>query len=194
MKTFSINAENNITVCASTEASPHNPGIEAFTSSHALGELAAHWPGSRRVEIWNTQPGVTPVKKFTDRGMAVGRIWKAIQSLGEVAPPADQPNATPVVGKPQQTEIAPAEAAANDDVIPATATTPAADGKLLRMLARVFEGLSPEQPELKWDVLKKIVATPKAPASSDDAVRFWLPPPGPPEKQLLDLGAAASRS
>jgi hypothetical protein len=59
----------------------------------------------------------------------------------------------------RQTEIAPA-LAANDDAVPASATTPSADGKLLRMRARAFEGLSPEQRELKWDVLKKIVATP----------------------------------
>jgi hypothetical protein len=65
----------------------------------------------------------------------------------------------------RQTEIAPA-LAANDDAVPATATTPSADGKLLRMRARAFEGLSPEQRELKWDVLKKIVATPKAPVAA----------------------------
>ena len=33
------------------------------------------------MEVWNSIPGLTPVKKFTDRKSAVGRIWKAIQSL-----------------------------------------------------------------------------------------------------------------
>jgi hypothetical protein len=31
--------------------------------------------------VWNGIPGLTPVKKFTDRKSAVSRIWKAIQSL-----------------------------------------------------------------------------------------------------------------
>jgi hypothetical protein len=187
MNTFSIAAENNINVCASGEAAPNTQGIEVFTSEHALAELAATWPGSRLVEIWNTLPGVTPVKKFADRRKAVARIWKAIQSLGELAAAADESEASPMVGIPRQTEIAPAaaepaarvaagvaphapcaapeEAAANDDAIPATAA-PAADAKLLRMLARAFEGLSPEQRELKWDALKKVVAAPKAPATA----------------------------
>jgi len=30
------------------------------------------------VEIWNKLPGATPVKKFTDRKTAYGRIWKAL--------------------------------------------------------------------------------------------------------------------
>jgi hypothetical protein len=33
------------------------------------------------IEVWNGIPGLTPVKKFTDRKSAVARIWKAIQSL-----------------------------------------------------------------------------------------------------------------
>ena len=63
------------------------------------------WPASRLVEIWNSVPGFTPVKKFTDRKTALARIWKAIQNLeggvgaqaANVAPdetPAAQP-ATP---------------------------------------------------------------------------------------------------
>ena len=36
---------------------------------------------NRLIEVWNGIPGLTPVKKFTDRKSAVGRIWKAIQSL-----------------------------------------------------------------------------------------------------------------
>jgi hypothetical protein len=34
------------------------------------------------------------------------------------------------------------------------------------MLARAFEGLSPEQRQLQWDALKKVVAAPKAPAAA----------------------------
>ena len=41
------------------------------------------------MEIWNSIPGFTAVKKFTDRKTAVARIWKAIQNLdGGVGAPA----------------------------------------------------------------------------------------------------------
>jgi hypothetical protein len=37
---------------------------------------------NRLTDIWNSLPGVKPVKKLTTRNVAVGRIWKAIQGLG----------------------------------------------------------------------------------------------------------------
>jgi hypothetical protein len=66
MATFIIDAENSIT---------------ALGSQQELADLATKWPANRLVEIWNSIPGLTPVKKFTDRKSAVSRIWKAIQSL-----------------------------------------------------------------------------------------------------------------
>ena len=54
---------------------------DTFRSPTELNELAAAWPASRLVEIWNSIPGFVPVKKFTNRKTAVLRIWKAIQSL-----------------------------------------------------------------------------------------------------------------
>ena len=47
----------------------------------ALLTMAAAWPGSRLVEIWNSLPSVRPVRKFTNRKVAFARIWKAIQAL-----------------------------------------------------------------------------------------------------------------
>ena len=41
---------------------------------------------SRLVEAWNSLPGVTPVKRFTDRKKAVTRIWKASQKLMSTTP------------------------------------------------------------------------------------------------------------
>jgi len=58
---------------------------ERFRSEAGLAKLAANWPAARLVDIWNSLPGSTPVKKFTDRKTAVNRIWKAIQSLGNTA-------------------------------------------------------------------------------------------------------------
>ena len=52
---------------------------ETFTSEAELGELAASWPGTRLIEIWNALPGVTLVRKFKDRATGVRRVWKAIQ-------------------------------------------------------------------------------------------------------------------
>src|SRR5450631_3950936 len=78
MKTYTIDHENNITA----HGSEHEAGEgEAFGSQLELADLAATWEANRLIEVWNGIPGLTPVKKFTDRQSAVGRIWKAIQSL-----------------------------------------------------------------------------------------------------------------
>jgi hypothetical protein len=41
--------------------------------------LAAAWPLKQFVEIWNSLPGVTPVRKFTSRQIALERIWRALE-------------------------------------------------------------------------------------------------------------------
>jgi hypothetical protein len=64
MKTFSIDAGNNITVYSSADSVPKTEGTEFFSSESALAERATNWPGSRLVGIWNSLAGVTPVKKF----------------------------------------------------------------------------------------------------------------------------------
>jgi hypothetical protein len=82
MTTFTIDAENNITAHAGTaERSELAEGEQQFTSETELTKLAAAWPGTRLVEIWNSLPGVQEVRKFTSRPVAVRRIWKAIQTL-----------------------------------------------------------------------------------------------------------------
>jgi hypothetical protein len=93
MMTFSIDTDNDITAhgtpeeAAATSATPFDP----FASQKELAELAAAWPAERLVAIWNSVPGVTPVKKFKDRTTAASRIWKSIQDLGEAAKPEAQP-------------------------------------------------------------------------------------------------------
>jgi hypothetical protein len=139
MKAFTIDTENNIVAHASAKAAPKTEGTELFTSQDALAELAAAWPASRLVEIWNSLTGVTPVKKFTDRKKAVARIWAAIQNLG--GPEA-----------PQDAHVAPEEAAAKKNASRAKkapkpvkkAAKPAGDGpratsktaQLIEMLKR----------------------------------------------------------
>ncbi len=93
MTTFTIDCDGNLTAFASQKEAKAADvaGAEYFDSPEQLAKLAAAWPGARLVEIWNSIPGVTPVKKFTDRKTAVARIWKAAQALAAaVAPPGAQ--------------------------------------------------------------------------------------------------------
>jgi len=55
--------------------------FDSFSSQKELAELAAQWPADRLVAIWNSLPGVTPVKKFKDHKTAISRVWKRIQGL-----------------------------------------------------------------------------------------------------------------
>ena len=78
MKTYTIDTENSITAHATK---PEAGDGESFGSQQELASLVTEWPADRLIEVWNGIPGLTPVKKFTDRKSAVSRIWKAIQSL-----------------------------------------------------------------------------------------------------------------
>ena len=84
MKIFTIeNDTNNIILHPSGYEAEMVPDSERFNSETALARLAANWPAARLVEIWNSLPGETQVKKFKDRATAVSGIWKAIQNLGD---------------------------------------------------------------------------------------------------------------
>jgi hypothetical protein len=207
MKTFTIENDNNITVHTSAAEAEAILDAERFASEEELASLAANWPAARLVEIFNSLPGVTEVRKFKDRATAVSRIWKAIQPLldalspetseqSEAAPVAQNPQETvvessadepivteseaalvepePVAGPeadvpapvaPQTPDVALETAPRTNDATPgADAPVSPSDEKLLRVLARAFEGLSPEQLEAKWSVLKNALATRKTAA------------------------------
>ena len=93
MSTFTIDPNNNITAHAGLPASADN--LQSFTTAKELVKLAAEWPITRLVEIWNSFAGVAPfhnlkpVKKFTSRSAAIARIWKAVQRLLVAQPAAD---------------------------------------------------------------------------------------------------------
>jgi Protein of unknown function (DUF3489) len=92
--TFTIDTENNITAHGTPEAAAAATAtpFDSFTSEQELAQLAKAWPAERLVAIWNSLPGVTPVKKFKDHKTAISRVWKRIQGLGEPEKPkADQP-------------------------------------------------------------------------------------------------------
>src|SRR5262249_50320761 len=103
MKIFTIESEtNNISVHATMKEAEAVAGAERFRNEAALAKLAGEWPASRLVEIWNSLPGVEPVKKFKDRKAAVARIWQGVQSL---TPPTEPATATPEA--PQTPHFAP---------------------------------------------------------------------------------------
>jgi len=98
MTTFTIDPENNIVAHTSLKEAQAADiaGAEYFSSEEELAQLAASWPvagargrgSSKLLELWNSLPGVAPVKKFKDRTTALARIWKAAQAL--TAPVAPQ--------------------------------------------------------------------------------------------------------
>ena len=104
MTEFTINEQNEIVAFATPEeaAAATTTPFDSFVSEQQLAELASAWPGGRLVEIWNSLPGVTPVKKFTDHKTATSRIWKRIQGLAEPEQPkAGQPE-TPKADQPEK--------------------------------------------------------------------------------------------
>ena len=104
MKTFTIDKDNHVLAYASEALrAQHEPGIAAFTNHAEFKALAGNWPAARLVAIWNNLPGVTAVKKFTDRSAAARRIWQAIQNLEPLPEPAPPPTARkPLRGVPRQ--------------------------------------------------------------------------------------------
>jgi hypothetical protein len=103
MKTFTIDAENQITVYASKKEAAAASATDAFAAQEEIAELTAEWPMQRLVGIWNSLPGVNQVSKFTSRKIAVERLWKVLQGLdvtpaapnAEVSVPAPEPVAEP---------------------------------------------------------------------------------------------------
>ena len=94
-----LDTDNNITAFAAAEQIPE--GQDRFATEKEFAKLSTDWPITRFVEVWNAFAGappfgeLKPVKKFTDRKTAVGRIWKAIQALT----PTPAPQAAPVAPK-----------------------------------------------------------------------------------------------
>ncbi|MGD1098657.1 MAG: DUF3489 domain-containing protein [Bryobacteraceae bacterium] len=81
MNIFLIDAENHVTAFAATSQVSVSKGASKFASATELATLAAGWPVTRLVEIWNKLPKVGAVRRFTDRKTAVRRIWGALQEL-----------------------------------------------------------------------------------------------------------------
>jgi hypothetical protein len=94
MKTFTIGTGNNVAAYVSeavAAAACSSADAHTITSEAEFQELALGWPAARLTALWNTLPGVTPVRRFTDRTTAVRRIWNAIQGLEPTPIPEEKP-------------------------------------------------------------------------------------------------------
>ncbi|MGD1097149.1 MAG: DUF3489 domain-containing protein [Bryobacteraceae bacterium] len=105
MNIFLIDAENHVTAFSETSQVSVPKGGYKFASATELATLAAGWPVTRLVEIWNRLPKVSAVRRFTDRKTAVRRIWGALQELEPSSTAPSQKSAT-VRGKPAKTDRA----------------------------------------------------------------------------------------
>jgi hypothetical protein len=120
MKTFTIDAENNITIHASRRAA-RDTGAGVFATEEQFADLIG--PDNQRLlEIWNSLPGVKPVTKFANRKAATARIWGAIQQLGapaaepglEHATDVTDPGPIPAVETPSEQIEAKTDSAASE--------------------------------------------------------------------------------
>jgi Protein of unknown function (DUF3489) len=80
---YAIDSQNQTAAVAANERANLPETSVRFASEKELAAVAAQWPGSRLLEVFNQLPGVKRVAKFTDRKTAVRRIWTA---LAERAP------------------------------------------------------------------------------------------------------------
>jgi Protein of unknown function (DUF3489) len=81
--TFTIDDHNRIET--SVETAEPVCGLPRFATHQELQTLAADWPSSRLLQVWNHIPGNTPVKKFTNRQTAIRRIWNCLESRAMTA-------------------------------------------------------------------------------------------------------------
>ena len=127
MKHFTISTDNNITIHASRKEAHAQAAELAFSTEEQFADAIGN-DSKRLIEIWNGLPGVTPVKKFTNRKIATERIWKAIQNLGGTvaAKPTPEPEADAIKPDAVPAEVPPENAANECEATPqaATATEP----------------------------------------------------------------------
>jgi hypothetical protein len=84
MSTFTIDADHNITAYDTPEAAVQSAAaLPRFSSQAELADLAAEWPSSRWIEVWNSIPGNKPVSKLGSSKQAAARVWAALQRLAK---------------------------------------------------------------------------------------------------------------
>jgi hypothetical protein len=68
---------------------------ELVTSFEQWRASASAWPLKRLVAIWNDLPGVVPVQKFTNREIALQRIWRFLHPPEQTAPQKEKEQKNP---------------------------------------------------------------------------------------------------
>src|SRR5882724_11857158 len=164
MKTFIIDTDNNISAFAPPEeaAATTITPFDTFASEKELSSLIAKWPAERLVAIWNSLPGVTPVKKFKNAKIAAGKIWERIQSLGGTAKPKAEPKAK---GGARVAKGAPAKTKVTKEPTPAKKTPTAPKGtkaaKAAQAAAAAAQAITPGEQVEVAGVVDQAMAAPE---------------------------------
>src|SRR4051794_26834194 len=74
-----LTTDGSATEIATDNGQRGNAEKAVLTTKDEWEAIAGTWPLKRLVEIWNSLPGVTPVEKFTNRQIALERIWRAVE-------------------------------------------------------------------------------------------------------------------
>src|SRR4051812_46652026 len=77
---FHLTTDGSITEIPTDNGQRANAEKAVLTTKDEWEAIAGAWSLKRLVEIWNALPGVTPVEKFTNRQIALERIWRAVES------------------------------------------------------------------------------------------------------------------
>jgi hypothetical protein len=75
---YRIEEDNRVRTIDTASESAGESAEGAFQSASQLAELVADWPLRRLAEVWNKLPGVRPLTRFENRGIAVQRIWRSL--------------------------------------------------------------------------------------------------------------------
>src|ERR1700752_3415457 len=69
--------------------------FDVFTSQQELAELIAHWPADRLLAVYNSLPGVQPLKSLQDSQRAAAKIWERVEKLGQMVSTMADPGPAP---------------------------------------------------------------------------------------------------
>lgn len=81
MKIFVIDSYNATKTYASGKAVHDFSGGTQFSNEREFGAATKDFTAARLVAVWNELPGVTPVRRFTNRTIALRRMWEVIRAL-----------------------------------------------------------------------------------------------------------------
>lgn len=82
MKIFIVDSGNRTWTYSSATTLPASEVDQArFGNEKELASSTRDWPLARLACLWNNLSGAKPIRKFTDRGTALRRIWAKLQTL-----------------------------------------------------------------------------------------------------------------